>query len=251
MASLPVRIFPRSQHEFPSENSKRPTMPRAALWVVVIAWGLLSPERVDAGFITFTFTGTVDGVGGTGAPVQVGDVFTVYYTFDPNTPDTSPYPSIEGQYAQTSGSGITVLVHGLTFFASGNGAYGTAGYMIRAQNDTGLADTYSVQAGPQGGPLNGQPDITLHFEDTTQTAFDSNALPATFNLAAWSSNYTVVSSPDGWAFGGTNEGFSSSVVPVPFSFLLFTTGIVGLLVYGQRWKRSENPSGAKGDMRDI
>jgi hypothetical protein len=161
--------------------------------LVLVFGGSLGHARAE--FRLFVFSGSISSTSGLG--LKPGERFSVSYLFDTNTPDTSPYPSIEGQYRQPAGWGILATAGGKVFFASGNGYYGSKGFIIRVQ-----PAAYTAQAGPQGGPPTGQPDITILFSNPSPV-LSSNALPSSIDLGAWHSNYAAVLLPTGGYFTGT------------------------------------------------
>jgi hypothetical protein len=191
---------------------------------VLISLFTLVQTPVQAAPITFTYAGAVDsGVGGPAFTAFVGQIATLQYTFDDATPDISP-GSATGQYALISTS---VTIGGDTWSIAGGTLFIDDGAVDRNRFNNSGATGPSV-----GGfsPLG----IFLDMNDSTGTAFSSDALPLT--------------QPDPVDFGFTNFGVGfglgslsiqtftivESTVPEPGALVVFGFGLVSLISIRRR-----------------
>lgn len=199
----------------------------------LLAMGLVWTTSIptQAASLTFGFTGTVSAVtSGLGGTFNTGQTLTGTYTFDSLTPDLDPDPT-RGQYALTASS---VTLGGYT-------ATGIAGNIIVIDNLPGIGpDSLSIVLSPMSGAAIGSfsPELfTFGLGEPTGIPFSSDALPLTPCVAcvSFSSNSYV------WLFGSQRtESVSGritalTVVPEPSTWLMFGTGLVGLL--GYVWRR--------------
>jgi hypothetical protein len=135
------------------------TLRRLSSVLLMMLFANLTPAY--AAPITFSFTGSVTddpfGLSSFGAPIAGS------YTFDSDATDAIPDPAT-GSYA-SSGAGFdfTVTVDGTTYSVMG-------GVTVNTVNDVGV-DQYGV-IGDDGSLI-----LELSFEDGTQTALSSDALP--------------------------------------------------------------------------
>jgi hypothetical protein len=133
---------------------------RTALALIAVA----GASTAHAAPVSFSFTGTV-----TDDPFGVGlTSFVGSYTFESASPDAAPADSSTGSYISSGpGFGITVDFDGGAATPSVVGSLN-----IGVANDfAGPADQYTVTG------LAGALELALFLEDSSATAFNSDALP--------------------------------------------------------------------------
>lgn len=160
--------------------------------VFPFALAALPAAAVEAGFVTYSFTGIVTAVtqpSPYGVPVVTGQSISGFFAYDPASPDLSPSPSY-GQYAGASPPGFGVD------FGTAN-AVATAGFLVSVTLDPiapfhelevftsmGVAVDGSVQPGAE---------LYLRFRDSTATVFGSDALPpSTLTIADFDSAFGLL-----------------------------------------------------------
>ena len=152
-----------------------------------ISLASIPAAAVEAGFVTYSFTGSVTLVtqpSPYGVPVVTGQAVSGHFAYDPSSPDLAPGPDY-GQYAGGSPPGFGVDFGVATAFA-------TAGFLVSVTLDpiapfhelevftsTGVAVDGLVRPGA---------DLYLRFRDSTATVFASDSLPpATLTIADFDS----------------------------------------------------------------
>lgn len=161
-------------------------------WFLSIALAAIPAVAADAGFVTYSFTGTVTSVtqpSPYGVPVVTGQSVSGLFAYDPSTPDLAPSPNY-GQYAGASPPGFGVDFGTAT-------ATATAGFLVSVTIDpvapfhelevftsTGVAVDGTVRPGA---------DLYLRFRDSTATVFASDSLPpATLTIADFDSAFGLL-----------------------------------------------------------
>ncbi len=164
----------------------------------------LSGGVASASVVRFTFTGTVDQVSSPiPVQVQVGEPFSISYTFETTTPDIEPSPGF-GVYL-----GALIDVEGQIgsmpiIFTMGG---------IEIRDNSALGDVYSALTGAATS------ELSFYLADWQSVAFTDDSLPQTLDLALfeWHSiEYRkFLSATSETLIGGVITGFSSQLVCYP------------------------------------
>jgi hypothetical protein len=212
---------------------------RAALLLVVFAsFGVgLSPGLTDASPVTFAFTATIDLVDPalTGT-FSLGDTLSGTFTFESTAPDSASnsdlgiYNSAVTAYQLTASSGYSASAIKAQIVVFDNSFSGGDRYRSVA-----FAESIAPGFGLTGADVNGLPllDFGFNLFDPTATAFSSDALPTSLDLADFLLTSTF--SKVGFDFGDPAKFFLSppEFSPVRATFTSFTAvpepGTLGLL----------------------
>ena len=139
---------------------------------LTVAICCVSPAHAD---LIFTFAGEVASVD---TPLDsqftVGDTFTFTFSIDETTADTNSSPE-DGVYP-----GVT----GVSFSYSNGYTGGAASSPILAVQSRSSFDALSSQFNPTGAGVSGQTPSFIEFslDDTTATAFTSDAIPTALDI---------------------------------------------------------------------
>lgn len=208
---------------------------------VAIAMAALSLPAQAASLFTFTGTGTI--IGSNNANLTTGSAASLTFTFDADTADTNPL-SNRGLYSNPFVGEIIGVFGAETFRATG-----PAGRLGVADNDLLFSDEFSgataISAVSDSGTYAGV-QLQFAFRDLDQSAFSSDALPTSLNLADFTgqfdrADFTVT----GGSVGQVVASFSSvTIAPVP-AVPLPATGVMLLAGFGgfaamRRLKRSQD-----------
>lgn len=201
---------------------------------------LVANTAIHAGPITFTFSGTIDGVEFDNPIPEfgVGNGFTLVITFESTTVDsngsatTGVYDAITdiqltiGTYTATAGSGVITVFN----------------------DDSAVGDAFQVRttslAGPDidGLPLNASQLQLIDLRDEFETAFASDALPlAPFSMLPFQvTDFTLLRLRFGpaenstFVTGQVRKLRGPASVPEPASICLFGVAATGLIVARRR-----------------
>lgn len=231
---------------------RRLLLPNIARGSATICGGLLlvmAPTIATATPVTYQFTGHLTSmnylsIGG----IKVGDAFSGTFSYDPaDTADSNPSPS-SGIYTQSGTvTNIAATVHGLTFVGPTN-----ATATIAITNDTSGMDTFLERSLfphsllPPGWSHSGFESMYIGLQDTSQTVFASDSLPAALSLSSftnstftWRAEEGTLSTPTGFysvpTFTGRIETLAQ--VPEPTSILMATIGGAGW-IFAVRQRRT-------------
>jgi hypothetical protein len=144
-------------------------------WTALVL--VLAPAEARASLITFAFEGVVtfEGTpapGGEVLPFSLGDSISGFYTFESTTPDQVPQDPGYGAHSDAVTGGAFNLAG--YAFSLGGGSIGVYDPFF------GQFDFYDVGARPPSGQIVNGFELNvfqLLLQDTTQTAFSSDALP--------------------------------------------------------------------------
>ena len=198
------------------------------LIVLTVLLGVASPAGASP--ISIGITGTVrlvdDRDNILAGAVNPGDLITGFYTYDSDTPDSNPFPTV-GDYRHTPAPfGISLNVNGLTFSTDSS----NVNFLVEIVNDHGipLRDNYllrsfnNVFSASVPGAEFEEPDnhISWQLDDPTAAALSSTALPTVPPvLADWESIFGLDIS-------------SIGMLPAPSMFLIRSDVTSAVLVEG-------------------
>jgi hypothetical protein len=201
-------------------------MKRAMVPLLVILGVACSAGPAQGAVITIAIEGVVDYAydphGFLGVDVEVGDLITGTYTYDTDTPDSSPIEGYAAYWYYDAPWSISLSVKGVEFKTDPASVdYGIAisdGYLSR--------DIYAVGSSNNLPLVSGIPveDVYWLLEDPGLTALSSDALPRKAPvLDDWLFNRVMINGPDrGLSFSIT--GHVTSAVPEPGTILLVGLG---------------------------
>jgi hypothetical protein len=188
----------------------------AALCAAVVA--------APAAPVRFELSGqvTVDAIGGCGAVVACG-ALVVRYEFDSTAADGNAADSALGLYDATA---ITVSIDGTGFYTASSGVINVA--------NLSSVDQYGLLA-LGGGASNGSTaDLSVLLEDTTASAFGSDALPLLPSAlsALLPGTFTLFAGDDAFQLSGTIDSVTCTLgcgddqpVPEPATPLLLARAL--------------------------
>jgi hypothetical protein len=186
--------------------------------------------------LTFRYTGTVDLIQGFNSPpFAIGDTFTYTFTFNSETPDRDPHPSMGrypglimnsmqvGSYSAYTGPPRFYYYYPITV---GHDAFGTAVYMwyFTQSVDNLIGDAI------EGLPLD---EFIFRMDDDTGTAISSDALPllppdpALFNIKYMRLGFFDVSTQRGAYVDATIN--TAAMIPEPSTFLLILIALAMII----------------------
>ena len=127
------------------------------------------------GAITIAFSATVRDVFDPNSltGVQVGDVLTGTYSFDPTTPDTNPGPEAGDYQHSRKGYGITVNIGRFTVQTDPK----NVDFLIEVRDNNGGLDNYLILSRNNVSTGPAVASVRWQLDDPTQTALNSPALP--------------------------------------------------------------------------
>ena len=207
---------------------------------VAIAMAALSLPAQAASLFTFTGTGTI--IGSNNAAFNAGSAASLTFTFDADNADTNPLPN-RGQYSYPFVGEIVGVFGAETFRVAGPG--GRADVTDSVNNRDQFIGGTDISAVSDSGTYAGV-QLQFDFRDLDLSAFSSDALPTSLNLADFTgqfdrADFTVT----GGSVGQVVASFSSvTIAPVP-AVPLPATGVMLLAGFGgfaamRRLKRSQD-----------
>ena len=178
------RPTPSERHSCPKRSYHPPInagySPRMKTFTFSILASLLFATATEADATTFRFSGSITEVvdrGGTSQALNsffsVGEAVAGSYTFEPTTLDVYPQLDNWGRYENAISS--------FTIHLGNYSASGISGDFNVRNNASGF-DGYQVDPVISGPDVNGKSlhsKMNFHFNDSSQTVFDSDALPLT------------------------------------------------------------------------
>lgn len=209
----------------------------SVLYFVVASLFISTPAV--AAIVTVTFTGTVNHVGrGISGNFSLNDPISGSYTFDTNG------------LVQDFGGGFVVYSAESLNYTVGTYSGGDNTLLHPRDaigvNNTATFDQYLIEtSSPTGPQVAGLDPTKFRFQlyDPTATALSDSSLPTSFVLSDWdtsSAGLSFIALTFGTETGINNQvrglvtGVTSSVVPLPAAFWLFTSGIIGLTAMARR-----------------
>ena len=213
---------------------------------------LVGREQVESAIISFDFTGHVTEVGSSwnGTGVAVNDSVLGEFTYDTTISDRSPGDPAYGGYIHDppfAPNGLTIQTGEYTFVADAS-----KNFLVNVYNDYGdYKDTLAfgwggfVEPVKVGGPALpfGLDNMALSFWDSSGTAFSSDALPTSLDLADFDRfldrmGWVTLQSGDPWnhrfyfdldtlslgtpSGGGGGGGGGGAVIPEPSTFVIWS-----------------------------
>lgn len=194
--------------------------------------------------------------------VDVGDPFSVTYTYDSSASDESPADPLYGSY-QPSVFGFTIRLGSELIIDCDRNTINVANDYFSLNGDGGFTDALMIGAArdidipflPIPYPMQRLEALCLEFRDTTCSALNSDALPSDIvSLADWTSArfslrgvFANPDPPEGWpvllgrlAVEGTIIEISDPrVVPEPTTLVIWSAlGALGIII---GWRR-RNPA---------
>lgn len=161
---------------------------------LTLAWALMAAVSAQAAPLTFSFSGTLDYVGG-GSQQQIaeGDSFTGSFSVESSALDINPVAFI-GNYTESFSIEATVngFVYSSSTTASDCPACGGVEVFIPSDGTTHSFGAYSGLLGypPVSGPnLSGYApfQMSINLYDASKSVFSSDALPSNLVLSSFSS----------------------------------------------------------------
>ncbi len=155
---------------------------------------------------------------------QVGNSFSVTYTFESTAADTLAADSTRGVYAQA----ISAML--VQIGAASDNMLAFPG-SVQVWNDHATEDDqYNAS-----GFISNNVSVLVEFEDATRTAFANDALPTSVNLGAFGVRKFLLTVPTGGSIGGAVG------VPEPTAAVMAAAaGLVGVTRSGRRSFRRDN-----------
>jgi len=198
--------------------------------IVAVMLGLvLYSSLAEGALITIQIEGVVDNVMDVGnyleGKIKVGDTFTGSYTYDSDTPDSSPLDLVQGNYWHYNPpAGISLNVGGFDFKTDpANVEFHVA---IRNDIQPGGSDIYALGSSNNLLLSNGTSveGITWQLYDPTGNALSSDALPTTAPvLEDWQSNVLhIYGYKDRFHIYATVT--SAQIIPEPATILMLGFG---------------------------
>jgi hypothetical protein len=195
--------------------------------IILAMWGLvLCPSLAEATLITIEIEGVVDYVGDPDGylegKIKVGDTFTGSYTYDSDTPDSSPLDLVQGNYWHYAPpAGISLTVGGFDFKTDP----ANVEFRVALRNDIppGGSDVYSIGSSNNLPLSNGTlvESVWWQLNDNTGSALSSDALPTIPpTLDRWQANVFDIS---GYRTFGI-RGHVTTAIPEPATIFLFSLG---------------------------
>jgi len=211
-------------------------MKRAIIPLLVILGVSCCAGPAQGAIITIAIEGVVDYAydpyGFLGVDIEVGDSITGTYTYDTDTPDSSPIEGYAAYWYYDAPGSISLSVKGVEFKTDP----ANVDYRIAISDGYQSRDIYSVKTRNNLPLVSGIPVEVVYWllEDPGQTALSSDALLATAPaLDDWPFNQLVIHGPTrGESFGIMGHVTSVWVVPEPAAVLLLSLG--GLLLRRQK-----------------
>ena len=194
----------------------------------------LSAATTNATIVTIGITGEITYVGRGEWPnenFKVGDIITGSYTYDTDTPDQNPSPTIGHYQYSTVPYGIILQTDNFVFKPDPD----HVDFLITILNDNSGRDCYCLLN--YGTIL--LPDnihigtIGWQLDDYSGTALDTDALPTTLpSLENWQGELMIESSYKGGAILGARVS-TVYLIPEPATLLFLTLG--GAILMKHKW----------------
>jgi hypothetical protein len=161
-----------------------------------------------------------------GVDIELGDLITGTYTYDTDTPDSSPIEDYAAYWYYDAPGSISLSVRGVEFKTDP----ASVNYRIAISDGYQSRDRYSVRSINNLPLLSGiaVDEVYWVLEDSRQTAISSDALPTKAPiLDDWLFNRVMINGPDrGPSFSITGHLTSAAGVPEPATILLLVGGAV-------------------------
>jgi hypothetical protein len=211
-------------------------MKRAIIPLLVILGVSCCAGPAQGAIMTIAIEGVVDYAydpyGFLGVDIELGDLITGTYTYDTDTPDSSPIEDYAAYWYYDARGSISLSVKGVEFKTDP----ASVNYRIAISDGYQSRDRYSVRSINNLPLLSGivVEEVYWVLEDSRQTAISSDALPTEAPiLDDWPFNQLVIHGPSrGESFGIMGHVTSVWVVPEPAAVLLLSLG--GLLLRRQK-----------------
>ena len=192
--------------------------------VIGILCGLVFwPPGAQAALITIQIEAVVDSVWDEGdyleGKIGPGDVISGFYVYESATPDSSPLDPVQGNYWHYAPpAGIALTVGGFNFMTD---PFNIAFRVAIRNNAPG--DVYSIGSSNNLPLSNGTPVQYFWWQlnDSTGSAFSSDALPTTFPLLDdWQANALHIDADRKYGI----TAHVTSAIPEPWTILLLGLG---------------------------
>ena len=200
---------------------------QAPTMAVLVAALLVTGQPASAALFTFEFSGEVVAMySDLGGPppspwnaVQIGDPWSLTYTFESTTPDNN----IQPEFGNYSGALLSyILAVGPASESAALDDY------ISIENSHAFRDAYDLNIVAPSDK-----DLRLLLIDNTDTSWSTDALPTNLNLAGFNHKELLITGPSAtfvWWIQGDVETFA--VVPEP------AAGLLAMLPIAVHWRRS-------------
>lgn len=176
---------------------------------------------------------------------SIGDVVTLRYTFDSETPNTDPFSLVRGEYENA--------VISTDIFLNGEQAHlGNGGYVVVLNDYPGLGDSYTSDSDGAGILFNTLPSsngydfsgYTVYFKDSDSTMFNNTSLmndPVFNGYDSFYISLTFLQPIGGNIYYGSSIRAEQLIsieriktVPIPAAAWLFISGLLGLIGFARR-----------------
>ncbi len=199
------------------------------IMIAVVCWFSFFALPAEAALITIEITAEVDYVEDNGnyldGQINPGDIITGTYTYDSDTPDSSPLNPVQGNYWHYAPpGGVSFNVGGFNFATDSSNVVFRV--FIRNDNQSG-DDIYGIESQNNLPLYNGTlvDYIWWQLNDHTASALSSDALPTTAPiLGQWQANHLRLETLRDYRI----DAHVTSAIPEPATVLL--VGLGGLIL---------------------